>query len=52
VNVVGAEVHTVTYAAGQLGVAWHTVMDAVTQWGQALVEDPDRVGVTEAVGKA
>jgi transposase len=47
---VGAEVHTVTYAAAQLGVAWHTVMDAVAYWGQALIEDPDRIGVTEAVG--
>ena len=47
---VGAEVHTVTYAAGQLGVAWHTVMDAVAYWGEALVEDPDRVGATKAVG--
>jgi hypothetical protein len=25
-------------------------MDAVTYWGQALIEDPDRVGVTEALG--
>jgi transposase len=25
-------------------------MDAVTFWGQPLVEDPDRVGTTEAVG--
>jgi transposase len=47
---VGAEVHTVTYAAAQLGVAWRTVTDAVVYWGQALIEDPDRIGVTEAVG--
>jgi len=47
---VGAEIHSVAYAAGQLGVAWHTVMDAVTYWGQALVTDPARVGQTTAVG--
>lgn len=47
---VGAEIHSVSYAAGQLGVAWHTVMDAVSFWGQALIDDPDRVGMTAAVG--
>ena len=47
---VGAEIHSVAYAAGQLGVAWHTVMDAVAYWGQALVTDPARVGLTTAVG--
>lgn len=47
---VGAEVHTVAYAAAQLGVGWHTVMDTVTFWAEALIEDPDRVGETEAVG--
>jgi hypothetical protein len=41
---VGAEIHTVTDAAAELGVSWHTVVDAVAYWGQALVEDPDRVG--------
>jgi hypothetical protein len=47
---VGAEVHTVAYVARRLGVTWHTVMDAVAYWGQALVDDPDRVGQTTAVG--
>lgn len=47
---IGAEVHTVTYAADQLGVGWHTVMDAVAYWGHALVEDPDRAPRSEAVG--
>ena len=47
---VGAEVHTVAYVAGQLGVGWHTVMDAVSFWAAPLIEDPDRVGKTEAVG--
>jgi transposase len=47
---VGAEIHSVAYVARQLGVAWHTVMDAVRYWGQALVTDCERVGVTKAVG--
>lgn len=47
---VGAEVHTVAYAARQLGVGWHTVMDAVTWWAEALIEDPNRVGTTTALG--
>lgn len=47
---VGAEVHTVAYAARHLGVAWATVMTAVAYWGRALIEDPDRVGTVAAVG--
>ena len=47
---VGAEVHTVAYAAAQLGVAWHTVMDAVTYWATPLIDDPGRIGATRAVG--
>jgi hypothetical protein len=47
---VGAEVHSVAYVARQLGVAWHTVMHAVHYWGQALITDPARVGVTTAAG--
>lgn len=31
-------------------MSWHTVMDAVTFWGQAFIEDPDRVGTTKALG--
>lgn len=47
---VGGHVHSVSWAAKELGVGWHTVMDAVTFWGTLLVEDPDRVGATTAVG--
>lgn len=47
---VGRHVHSVSWAARELGVAWHTVMDAVTLWGTALVEHPDRVGATKAIG--
>lgn len=47
---VGRHVHSVSWAAKELGVNWHTVMDAVTLWGEALVADPDRVGDTAAIG--
>jgi hypothetical protein len=43
-------VQSVSWAARELGVAWYTVMDAVTLWGSALVEHPDRVGATKAIG--
>ena len=46
----GRYVHSVTWAARELGVTWHTVMDAIILWGSALVEDPDRVGTTKAIG--
>ncbi len=47
---VGRHVHSVAWAAKELGVTWHTVMDAVTLWGEVLVEHPDRVGATAAIG--
>ena len=47
---VGAEFHTVAYVARQLGVTWHTVMDAVAYWGRVLIDDPDRAGQTTAAG--
>jgi len=47
---VGTQIHSVAYVARQLGVAWHTVMDAVRYWGKALVADPARVGLSKAVG--
>ena len=47
---VGKEVHTVAYAARQIGVVWNTVMDTVTYWGQALIDDPARRGEAAAVG--
>lgn len=46
---VGHHVHSVSWAAKELGVTWHTVMDALTLWGEVLVEHPDRVGATTAV---
>ncbi len=47
---VGRHVHSVAWAAKELGVGWHTLMDAVTLWGEALIEDPERVGTTAAIG--
>jgi len=47
---VGRNVHSVSWAAAELGVSWHTVMDAVRYWGGMLVEDPARIGPAEAVG--
>ncbi len=36
--------------ANELGVCWHTVMDAVREHGKPLVDDPDRVGVVAQLG--
>ncbi len=47
---VGHHVHSVAWAAEELGVAWHTVMDALNLWGAALVDDAERVGPTRAIG--
>jgi transposase len=47
---VGRHVHSVSWAAKELGVTWHTVMDAVTLWGEALIDDPERIGATSAIG--
>lgn len=47
---VGQQVHTVAYVAGQLQVAWHTVMDAVAYWAQPLIEDPERAAAPSGLG--
>lgn len=47
---VGRHVHAVAWAADQLGVNWHTVMDAIELWGGHLVEHPDRIAATTALG--
>ena len=36
--------------ARELGVAWHTVMNAVREYGQALIDDPERVGQVRGLG--
>jgi transposase len=40
----------VNEVAVELGCDWHTVMNAVVAYGAVLVEDPDRIGVTNAIG--
>lgn len=47
---VGKHGRSVTEVAGDLGCDWHTVMDAVTAYGTPLIEDPDRIGPTSALG--
>jgi transposase len=47
---VGRLARPVSQVAAELGVAWHTVMDAVVLYGSGLVSDPDRVGAVRAVG--
>ena len=47
---VGRNARPVTQMAAELGVCWDTVMDAVREHGEPLVDDPDRVGVVHALG--
>ncbi|MDQ3569405.1 MAG: transposase [Actinomycetota bacterium] len=47
---VGANARPVASLARELGVCWWTVMEAVTEHGTALVEDPHRVGVVTNLG--
>lgn len=47
---VGANARPVSQMAAELGVAWHTVMDAVREYGRPLVDDPGRVGEVRALG--
>ena len=47
---VGQYHETVIGVARQLGVGWHTVMRAVRDYGQPLVEDPTRLNGVTALG--
>ncbi len=47
---VGANARPVAGLARELGVCWWTVMEAVTEHGTALLEDPHRVGVVTNLG--
>ena len=47
---VGELARPVSQVADEYGVCWETVMAAVEVHGTPLVEDPDRVGVTEQLG--
>jgi transposase len=47
---VGRNARPVTQMAAELGVCWDTVMDAVREHGEPLVDEPDRVGEVNALG--
>lgn len=47
---VGINARPVAQMARELGVSWHTVMDAVTEIGEPLVDDPARVGDVAMLG--
>lgn len=47
---VGELARPVSRVADEFGVCWDTIMTAVTTHGTPLVEDPDRIGVTEHLG--
>ncbi len=47
---VGRWGRSVNEVAIELGCAWHTVNDAVVAYGEVLIDDPDRIGATEAIG--
>lgn len=36
--------------AKELECDWHTINDTVIAYGEALVEDPDRIGDVDALG--
>ena len=47
---VGLNARPVAQMARELGVSWHTVMNAVREHGEPLVDDPDRVGAVRMLG--
>ena len=47
---VGRNARPVTQMASELGVCWDTVMDAIREHGEPLVDDPVRVGVVAQLG--
>ena len=47
---VGENARAVSQVAGEFGVCWWTVMNAVIEHGTPLVDDPDRVGPVSQLG--
>jgi transposase len=47
---VGRDNHAVAQVARSLGVGWATVMAAVRDHGEPLVDDPDRIGAVGGLG--
>ena len=47
---VGRHVRPVSQVAAELGVAWNTLMDTVTNVGAIMIDHVDRIGVTAQLG--
>ncbi len=47
---VGRHGRSVNEVAADLGCDWHTIIDVVAAYGQALIDDPGRSGDVEAIG--
>jgi len=47
---VGEDGHSVAQVAREFGVGWATAMACVRRHGEPLVDDPGRIGVTQALG--
>ncbi len=47
---VGEDADSVAQVARDFGVGWATVMEAVREYGQRLVDDPERIGRVDALG--
>ena len=47
---VGRHVRPVSQVAAELGVAWNTLMDTVTNVGAIMIDHVDRIGATAKLG--
>ena len=47
---VGEDADSVAAVAREFGIGWHTAMAAVREYGEPLVDDPDRLGAPSALG--
>lgn len=47
---VGMNARSVSQLAREMGVCWDTIMEAVTEHGQPLIDDPARVGEVRMLG--
>ena len=47
---VGEDADSVAQVAREFGIGWHTAMAAVREHGEALVDDPERLGAPSALG--
>ena len=47
---VGRHARSVNEVAGELGCDWHTINDAIVDYGEVLIADPERFGEVTALG--